>query len=160
MGTEKKAGDLEEIQVLEGISESEEIDRRVEELMAPEEEGNGKKKKKKQKQKTGHRSSEGGFHPVRRFKGFSRKRKIITVLVLAAVVLFGFSRMSGKAYGKRSCIRHRQRGCGVQYSCGNHCHECEGRRYRDERTGAGCGGQHGSGAGSADCPERLRPCCG
>lgn len=95
MGTEKKAGDLEEIQVLEGISESEEIDRRVEELMAPEEEGNGKKKKKKQKQKTGHRSSEGGFHPVRRFKGFSRKRKIITVLVLAAVVLFGFSRMSG-----------------------------------------------------------------
>ena len=95
MGTEKKAGDSEEIQVLEGISESEEIDRRVEELMAPEEEGNGKKKKKKQKQKTGHRSSEGGFHPVRRFKGFSRKRKIITVLVLAAVVLFGFSRMSG-----------------------------------------------------------------
>lgn len=95
MGTEKKAGDLEEIHVLEGISESEEIDRRVEELMAPEEEGNGKKKKKKQKQKTGHRSSEGGFHPVRRFKGFSRKRKIITVLVLAAVVLFGFSRMSG-----------------------------------------------------------------
>ena len=60
MGTEKKAGDSEEIQVLEGISESEEIDRRVEELMAPEEEGNGKKKKKKQKQKTGHRSSEGG----------------------------------------------------------------------------------------------------
>ena len=95
MGTEKKAGDLEEIQVLEGISESEEIDRRVEELMAPEEEGNGKKKKKKQKQKTGHRSSEGGFHPVWRFKGFGRKRKIITVLVLAAVVLFGFSRMSG-----------------------------------------------------------------
>ena len=48
MGTEKKAGDLEEIRVLEGISESEEIDRRVEELMAPEEEVNGKKKKKKQ----------------------------------------------------------------------------------------------------------------
>ncbi|ENY86898.1 hypothetical protein HMPREF1098_04561 [[Clostridium] clostridioforme CM201] len=46
MGTEKKAGDSEEIQVLEGISESEEIDRRVEELMAPEEDGNGKKKKK------------------------------------------------------------------------------------------------------------------
>ena len=43
MGTEKKAGDSEEIQVLEGISESEEIDRRVEELMAPEEDGNGKK---------------------------------------------------------------------------------------------------------------------
>ena len=49
MGTEKKAGDSEEIQVLEGISESEEIDRRVEELMAPEEDGNGKKKKKKHK---------------------------------------------------------------------------------------------------------------
>ena len=93
MGTEKKAGDLEEIQVLEGISESEEIDRRVEELMAPEDIGNGKKKKKKHK--AGPRTSEGGFHPVRRFKGFSRKRKIITVLILAAVVLFGFSRMSG-----------------------------------------------------------------
>ena len=93
MGTEKKAGDSEEIQVLEGISESEEIDRRVEELMAPEEDGNGKKKKKKHK--TGHRTPEGGFHPVRRFKEFSRKRKIITVLLLAAVVLFGFSRMSG-----------------------------------------------------------------
>lgn len=46
MGTEKKAGDSEEIQVLEGISESEEIDRRVEELMAPEEDGNGKEKEK------------------------------------------------------------------------------------------------------------------
>lgn len=104
MGTEKKAGDLEEIQVLEGISESEEIDRRVEELMAPEEEGNGKKKERKSKSKrpdTGHRRRL--FHPVRRFKGFSRKRKIITVLVLAAVVLFGFSRMSGgkKELGSR-----------------------------------------------------------
>ena len=48
---------------MEGISESEEIDRRVEELMAPEEEGNGKKKKKRQKQKTGHRTSEGGVSP-------------------------------------------------------------------------------------------------
>ena len=45
MGTEKKAGDLEEIHVLEGISESEEIDRRVEELMAPEEEGKRKRKR-------------------------------------------------------------------------------------------------------------------
>lgn len=63
MGTEKKAGDSEEVQVLEGVPEAEEIDRRVEELMAPEEEGNGKKKKKKQKQKTGHRSSEGGLSP-------------------------------------------------------------------------------------------------
>ena len=81
MGTEKKAGDSEEIQVLEGISESEEIDRRVEELMAPEEDGNGKKKKKSIRPDTGHRTPEGGFHPVRRFKGFSRKRKIITVPV-------------------------------------------------------------------------------
>lgn len=57
MGTEKKAGDLEEIQVLEGISESEEIDRRVEELMAPEEEGNGKKRRKSKSKRpdTGHR---------------------------------------------------------------------------------------------------------
>ena len=55
MGTEKKAGDSEEIQVLEGISESEEIDRRVEELMAPEEDGNGKKKKKSIRPDTGHR---------------------------------------------------------------------------------------------------------
>lgn len=94
MGTEKKAGDSEEVQVLEGVPEAEEIDRRVEELMAPEPEGNGKKKKKKHK--AGNRASEGGFHPVRRFKGFSRKRKIITVLILAAVVLFGFSRMSGE----------------------------------------------------------------
>ena len=122
---------------MEGISESEEIDRRVEELMAPEEEGNGKKKKKS-KSKRPTPVFGGGFHPVRRFKGFSRKRKIITVLVLAAVVLFGVlpyvrrkegagdpgcrdascqTGRSGKAYGKRSCIRHRQRGCGVQYSC-------------------------------------------
>ena len=54
---------------MEGISESEEIDRRVEELMAPEEEGNGKKKKKKQKQKTGHRSSEGAFTPSGALRG-------------------------------------------------------------------------------------------
>ena len=64
---------------------------------------------------------------------------------------------SGKAHGKRSCIRNRQRGRGVQYSRGNHRHECEGRRYRYKGTGTGRGGQHGPGAGSADCPERLRP---
>ena len=73
MGTEKKAGDSEEIQVLEGISESEEIDRRVEELMAPEEEGNGKKKKKKKR--TEHGRPEEGFNPVRPFKEFTGKGK-------------------------------------------------------------------------------------
>ena len=55
MGTEKKAGDLEEIHVLEGISESEEIDRRVEELMAPEEEGR-KRKEKEEKAKAKDRT--------------------------------------------------------------------------------------------------------
>ena len=60
MGTEKKAGDLEEIQVLEGISESEEIDRRVEELMALGRKET-KEKEEKAKQKTGHRSSEEAF---------------------------------------------------------------------------------------------------
>lgn len=63
MGTEKKAGDLEEIQVLEGISESEEIDRRVEELMAPEEEGNGKKKEEKAKAKDRTPVIGGGLSP-------------------------------------------------------------------------------------------------
>ena len=174
MGTEKKAGDLEEIQVLEGISESEEIDRRVEELMAPEDIGNGKKKKKKHK--AGPRTSEGGFHPVRRFKGFSRKRKIITVLILAAVVLFGFSRMSGgkKDMGipvavmplakqdiqEKLTVSGPVSGTDSVDVVSNIHAECEGRRYRDKGTGAGRGGQHGPGAGSADCPERLRPCGG
>ena len=67
MGTEKKAGDSEEIQVLEGISESEEIDRRVEELMAPEEDGNGKKKKKSIRPDTGHRR--GAFTPSGALRG-------------------------------------------------------------------------------------------
>ena len=37
---------------MEGISESEEIDRRVEELMAPEEEGTERKEKSKAKDRT------------------------------------------------------------------------------------------------------------
>lgn len=91
----KKAEDLGKDRVMEGHSESEDIDRRVEELMTPEEEGEGKKKKKKgnkdEKRKTGK-----GFHPLRRFKGYSRTRKIVTLLVLLAVAFFAVSRMSGK----------------------------------------------------------------
>ena len=58
---------------MEGISESEEIDRRVEELMAPEEETERKEEKSKAKDRTPVIG--GGFHPVRRFKGFSRSAR-------------------------------------------------------------------------------------
>ena len=66
MGTEKKAGDLEEIQVLEGISESEEIDRRVEELMAPETERKRRQRKSKRPD-PGHRSE--AFTPSGALRG-------------------------------------------------------------------------------------------
>ena len=80
-------------QVWEESSESEDIDRRVEELMAPEEESGGKKKKKKQKKEKA--GGAGGLHPIRRFKGYSRGRKAVTVIVLLAAVLFLYTRMSG-----------------------------------------------------------------
>ena len=50
-----------------------------------------RRKAKSKRQDIGH----GGLSPRPALWGFSRKRKIIQVLVLAAVVLFAFSRMSG-----------------------------------------------------------------
>lgn len=80
----------------DAVRESEEIDRRVEELMAPEEDGdNGKKRKKKRKQKSQAGGQSGIKKMVGRVKGWSRRRKIITVLCILAVGIFAFSRMGG-----------------------------------------------------------------
>mgnify|MGYP000671400349 CR=1 FL=1 len=57
----------------DGKKESEAIDRRVEELMAPEEDdGNGRKKKKRKKRKEAGEKNTG---LIKRIKGWSRRRK-------------------------------------------------------------------------------------
>lgn len=72
--------------------ESEEIDRRMEILMAPEDgEGSGKKKKKKAKKDSP--SEKGGL--FKRIKRWSRKRKIITVLVVVVAAVFIVSKLGG-----------------------------------------------------------------
>lgn len=89
----KRTENPEMDQISEGFSEPDEIDRRVEELMAQEENSGGKKKKKRKKERNG--DGQGGFHPIKRFKGYSRRRKILTILAIAAVLFFAFSRLSG-----------------------------------------------------------------
>ena len=77
----------------DGKKESEAIDRRVEELMAPEEDdGNGKKKKKrKKKQEAGEQNT--GL--IKRIKGWSRRRKILTAAGVVAIALLAASRLGG-----------------------------------------------------------------
>lgn len=84
MGSEK---DLME------LSESEQIDRQVEEIMAgsEEDEGEGGRKKKKKRKK-----ASGGKPSLKeRWKGYSRKRKIITVVAAVAVVALLASKCGG-----------------------------------------------------------------
>lgn len=60
----------------DGKKESEAIDRRVEELMEPEEDdGSGRKKKKRKKRKEAGEKNTG---LIKRIKGWSRRRKILT----------------------------------------------------------------------------------
>lgn len=78
-------------------TESDEIDRQIENMMTadPGEEG---KKKKKRKQKKGNGTAEKGEGkpgPIQRIKGWSRRRKVITVLCLLAAVAFLGPRLMG-----------------------------------------------------------------
>lgn len=79
------------------MEESEEIDRRVEELMTPEE-GEGKDLKKKKKKKENSPSEKGGL--FKRIKRWSRKRKIITVLVIVVIVVIVIAKFGGS--GKKT----------------------------------------------------------
>lgn len=129
------------------LTESELIDRQVEEIMTDEESAEGGKRKKKRRKK-----ARSGEKPSlkERWKGYSRKRKIITVVVVLAAAAFLLSRCGGggegaggrtcerhvpdapahqgEAVGQRPCFRYGQRGRGVQYPRGDHYHECEGGR--------------------------------
>lgn len=74
------------------LAESELIDQQVDEIMADageDGEGNGKKKKKRKKAPGGRPSLK------ERWKGYSRKRKVITVLVVVAVVAIVVSQCGG-----------------------------------------------------------------
>lgn len=86
----KSTEDIELDAIQGAIRESEEIDRRVDELMAPED-GDGKKKHKKKKKNSP--SEKGGL--FKRIKGWSRKRKIITAAVLVIAVVFAGSKFGG-----------------------------------------------------------------
>lgn len=86
----KSTEDIELDAIQGAIQESEEIDRRVDELMAPED-GDGKKKHKKKKKNSP--SEKGGL--FKRIKGWSRKRKIITAAVLVIAVVFVGSKFGG-----------------------------------------------------------------
>ena len=89
----------------DGKKESEAIDRRVEELMAPEEDdGNGRKKKKRKKRKEAGEKNTG---LIKRIKGWSRRRKILTaagvvVIVLLLSLIHIFHRIRGRGAGKAS----------------------------------------------------------
>jgi len=77
----------------EGIRESEEIDRRVEELMAPEEDdGNGRKKKKRKKKREAGEKKTG---LIKRIKGWSRRRKILTAAGVVVIALLAGSKLGG-----------------------------------------------------------------
>lgn len=72
------------------LTESELIDRQVEEIMTDEDsaDGSGKRKKKRRKKaRSGEKPS-----LKERWKGYSRKRKIITVVVVLAAAAFLLSR--------------------------------------------------------------------
>lgn len=90
MENEKRTKDMEQDDGQKARMDSEAIDRRVEELMAPGEPGeDGKKKKRKRKKgmQTGTAAKAG---MINRIKGWSTRRKIVTaVCVLAAAVLAG-----------------------------------------------------------------------
>ena len=77
----------------DGKKESEAIDRRVEELMAPEEDdGNGRKKKKRKKRKEAGEKNTG---LIKRIKGWSRRRKILTAAGVVVIVLLAGSKLGG-----------------------------------------------------------------
>lgn len=91
----KRATEDERDAVMSAAGESEEIDRRVEELMAPDESGDGGKRKKKKKKQGGtldNPAGKKGF--IKRIKGWSRRRKIITSLCILAVFLLIGSKIS------------------------------------------------------------------
>ena len=78
------------------LTESELIDRQVEEIMTDEESAEGGKRKKKRRKK-----ARSGEKPSlkERWKGYSRKRKIITVVVVLAAAAFLLSRCGGGEKG-------------------------------------------------------------
>ena len=79
------------------LTESELIDRQVEEIMTDEDsaDGSGKRKKKRRKKaRSGEKPS-----LKERWKGYSRKRKIITVVVVLAAAAFLLSRCGGGEKG-------------------------------------------------------------
>lgn len=97
MEREKRTEDVDLDAIQAEMKESEEIDRRVEALMAPEEDGgNGKKKKKRKKNKgeNGYSEKQG---LIKRIKGWSRRRKIITAAVIVIAAVFISSRFGGSS---------------------------------------------------------------
>ena len=95
MEREKRTEDVDLDAIQAEMKESEEIDRRVEALMAPEEDGgNGKKKRKKNKGENGYSEKQG---LIKRIKGWSRRRKIITAAVIVIAAVFISSRFGGSS---------------------------------------------------------------
>lgn len=89
MEREKRTEEMEQDITAGHIGESDEIDRRVEELMAPEEDGEGGgKRKKKKKRKNLERGLSGKSGIIKRIKSWSLTRKIITALCVLAIVVF------------------------------------------------------------------------
>ena len=80
---------------VKALAESEMIDRQVEEIMAEDEAGSGAgagKKKKKRKKK----AVSGGKLPLKeRWKSYSRRRKVVTILGVLAVAAVVLSRCGG-----------------------------------------------------------------
>ena len=72
------------------LTESEVIDRQVEEIMADGDSGEGDKKRKRKRKKKARSGDKPSLKE--RWKGYSRKRKIITVVAVLAVAALVLSR--------------------------------------------------------------------
>lgn len=97
MEREKRIKDVDLDTIRAEMRESEEIDRRVEVLMAPEEDGgNGKKKKKRKKNKgeNGYSEKQG---LIKRIEERSCRRKIIAAAVTVIAVVLISSRFRGSS---------------------------------------------------------------
>lgn len=149
MEREKRTEDVDLDAIQAEMKESEEIDRRVEALMAPEEDGgNGKKKKKRKKNKgeNGYSEKQGlikrikGWEPQTQdhySSGYCDRSRVHKFPVWGKQQEHGddggcpsFVKAvhTGKAVLKRPGVRDGQRGCCIQYPCRDHGHECKGGR--------------------------------
>ena len=133
------------------LTESELIDRQVEEIMTDEDsaDGSGKRKKKRRKKaRSGEKPSLKEQKAQDYHRGCGSGSRCIPAVPLWQGRKGAGGRTceryvpdapahQGEAVGQRSHFRHGQRGRGVQYPRGDHYHECEGGRQGHQGSDSG-----------------------